>query len=191
MQTDAGQVLWSADSSAALDAKRETDLRDYFDQLATFARDTEPVSRKRGVAEKRAAEMIFEDWVALLLKSAILTARKCFDLDPTADKLSVDTLLKKVHDNSRQTLNMASRFILHGLRVPTFNAMGNIRLSTTIPLYDMLGQQIDPGIAPPSADHLDLVLASKPRTPDAWLRVVSQLDRARIGMVEVLNSAAT
>lgn len=185
LQTDAGQVLWSADSSAALDAKRETDLRDYFDQLATFARDTEPVSRKRGVAEKRAAEMIFEDWVALLLKSAILTARKCFDLDPTADKLSVDTLLKKVHDNSRQTLNMASRFILHGLRVPTFNAMGNIRLSTTIPLYDMLGQQIDPGIAPPSADHLDLVLASKPRTPDAWLRVVSQLDRARIGMVEV------
>jgi len=185
LQTEAGKVVWSADSSLALDTTKEAKLRNYFDQMAAFARDQQRVGTTQAADEKRAAEMIFEDWIAMLLKSAILTARRCFDLDPKAAKLSVDTLLAKVRENATQSLSMASRFLLYGLRVPHFDDMGNLEPSTTKPLYDMLGQQIDPAIAPAGTSHLDLILATTPRTRTSWLRVVPNLDRARIDMVEV------
>src|SRR5437899_2891659 len=102
--------------------------------------------------------MVFEDWVALLLKSAFLAARRRFDLDPKAAELPVDDLLTEVRKDAGQALSMVSRFLLYGLRVPGFNAAGKVVSSATKPLFDILGQQIDPAVAPADAYHLDLIL---------------------------------
>jgi len=152
-----GAVIWDQSKSHSMTEQQEGELRKFFDKMTTLMREREDKKLSAAVASKKtAAVMVFEDWIALLLKSAVMAARKLYDRDGTDNdkQFGVDELVGSVSKEAANTLNMASRFMLHGLRLPT-KETNYPSTKSSVALAEFLGLQFTP-----TASDISLRIAS-------------------------------
>jgi hypothetical protein len=145
--TKKGKV-WTAADARTLSQTQEKELRKFFDRMALFFRDREVTKKRTDEVPKPSVTMVFEDWIALILKSTVQSARKIFDVveaDARGTQIPLDSVFEKILADSGPAFSMASRFLLHGLRVPLLTAKG--RVKDDEPFFDFLRLQIDAELA--------------------------------------------
>ena len=137
----------------------QRDVAAYFHKLlVNFSPPPKAPARAR--ADARPASMatyVFEDYFALIVKAGVEELRLTFEGEASQDLealLNSDTFTARLP----QIAAMASRFLLHGLRLPENFESQPV---ATLPLYDLTGQQLS--LQPQEDKPYAFVLQKRPQ----------------------------